>query len=59
ILWALSTRFRGRDSMIIIDKARCSTLDPSSSTGLCDKVGFDLTIPLNENKLKYMFVKPG
>lgn len=59
VLWALSTRCRGRNSIVIIDKARCSTLDPSSVDGICDKIGFDLTIPLNEDRLKYMFVEPG
>ncbi len=57
ILWAIATRYRGRDSMIIIDRARCSTLDPSSHNGICDKLGLDITIPLNNNKTSYSYVK--
>jgi UbiD family decarboxylase len=57
LLWALATRFRGRDSLILVEKARCSTLDPSSPTGVCDKVGFDLTIPLSEDRSRYSYVE--
>lgn len=57
LLWALATRFRGRDSIILIERARCSTLDPSSPSGFCDKLGLDLTIPLSEDKLRYKYVE--
>ncbi len=57
ILWAIATRYRGGDSMIMINRARCSTLDPSSPNGICDKIGLDLTIPLNSNKADYSYVK--
>jgi UbiD family decarboxylase len=57
LLWALATRFRGRDSLILVERARCSTLDPSSPTGVCDKVGFDLTIPLSEDRSRYSYVE--
>ncbi|ADM28732.1 UbiD family decarboxylase [Ignisphaera aggregans DSM 17230] len=57
ILWSIATRFRGRDSIIMIERARCSTLDPSSSNGTCDKIGLDLTIPLGSNKADYKYVK--
>jgi len=59
LLWALSTRFRGKDSLVVIEKARCSTLDPSSPTGICDKIGFDLTLPLSEDKARYRYVEVG
>lgn len=59
LLWALATRFRGKDSILVIEKARCSTLDPSSPTGLCDKLGIDLTIPLHEDKNRYRYVVVG
>ncbi|MEM4849092.1 MAG: UbiD family decarboxylase, partial [Ignisphaera sp.] len=57
LLWALATRFRGRDSVILIERARCSTLDPSSPSGFCDKLGLDLTIPISEDKLRYKYVE--
>ncbi|MCC6057808.1 MAG: UbiD family decarboxylase [Desulfurococcaceae archaeon] len=57
LLWALATRFKGRDSLILVERARCSTLDPSSPTGVCDKVGFDLTIPLSEDRSRYSYVE--
>ncbi len=56
IEWAFATRFRGRDSIILIEKARCSTLDPTSPNGICDKIGFDLTIPMSSNKEKFLYV---
>jgi len=59
ILWAFATRFRGKDSIIIVEKSRCSTLDPISPNGDCDKLGIDLTIPstLDKNKFKYVKVE--
>lgn len=56
LLWALATRFRGRDSLVLVEKARCSTLDPSASDGTCDKLGIDLTIPFTEDYEKYRYV---
>ncbi len=56
IIWALATRFRGRESMVIVEKSRCSTLDPSSPSGICDKLGFDLTIPLSADKNMFKYV---
>ncbi len=57
LLWALATRFRGKDSIILVERARCSTLDPSSPLGFCDKLGLDLTAPLSEDKLRYKYVE--
>lgn len=54
--WAFATRFRGRDSIVIIEKTRCSTLDPVSPDGVCDKVGFDLTIPMTGKRERFMYV---
>lgn len=54
--WARATRFRGKDSLIIVEKSRCSSLDPSSRGEVCDKVAFDLTIPVEEEKVKYKYV---
>jgi UbiD family decarboxylase len=48
--WALATRFQGDVDMIIKDKERGSSLDPSAALGthLTTKIGFDLTKPLGE-----------
>ncbi len=46
--WALATRFQGDRDLVIKDKERGSSLDPSSEPGnyLTTKLGFDLTRPL-------------
>lgn len=46
--WALATRFQGDRGLVIKDKERGSSLDPSAEEGthLTTKVGFDLTRPL-------------
>jgi 2,5-furandicarboxylate decarboxylase 1 len=47
--WALATRFQGDRDLMIIEHALGSKLDPSGDRrGLSAKVGFDATIPLNE-----------
>ncbi|MEM1770889.1 MAG: UbiD family decarboxylase [Ignisphaera sp.] len=57
IEWAFATRFRGRDSIVLIERTRCSTLDPISPNGICDKIGFDLTIPMGSDKTRFLYVK--
>jgi UbiD family decarboxylase len=57
IFWAFATRFRGRESIVIIEKSRCSTLDPISPTGICDKIGVDLTIPISMNKEAFKYIR--
>jgi 2,5-furandicarboxylate decarboxylase 1 len=46
--WAMATRFQGDVDMIVKDRERGSSLDPSSEPGthLTTKIGFDLTHPL-------------
>ncbi len=46
--WAMATRFQGDVDLVIKDKERGSSLDPSSEPGtyLTTKIGFDLTHPL-------------
>ena len=48
--WALATRFQGDADMVIKDKERGSSLDPSAEPGthLTTKIGFDLTRPLGK-----------
>jgi UbiD family decarboxylase len=47
IEWAMATRFQGDRDMIIKEKVKGSSLDPSSNleTRETTKIGFDLTIP--------------
>jgi UbiD family decarboxylase len=46
--WAMATRFQGNRDMIVLDRARGSSLDPSAEEGthLTTRIGFDLTKPL-------------
>lgn len=52
--WAMATRFQG-DKDMIIKKEKGSSLDPSSDleTRLTTKIGFDLTIPHDQNPKKF------
>jgi len=58
--WAMATRFQGDHDMVVYDKERGSSLDPSAEYGthLTTKIGFDLTKPLggaadNYNKIPF------
>ena len=46
--WAMATRFQGDRDLVILERARGSSLDPSADAGthLTTRVGFDLTKPL-------------
>ncbi len=48
--WALATRFQGDADMVVKDRERGSSLDPSAELGThqTTKIGFDLTKPLGE-----------
>lgn len=50
--WALATRFQGDVDMVIKDRERGSSLDPSAELGThqTTKIGFDLTKPLGEER---------
>jgi 2,5-furandicarboxylate decarboxylase 1 len=47
--WAMATRFQGDKSLLVLEKAPGSSLDPSAEPGshLTTRVGFDLTKPLD------------
>jgi UbiD family decarboxylase len=49
--WAIATRFRGDEDILVVPKVRVSSLDPSSDQEkeLGCKVGFDATKPLEGN----------
>lgn len=57
--WALATRFQGNRDMIIY-REKGSSLDPSADDGgkVTDKVGFDLTVPMDRNKEDFRKVRP-
>jgi len=45
--WAIATRFQASEDLIVINRARGSTLDPSAEDGTTAKMGLDATKPLN------------
>jgi UbiD family decarboxylase len=60
--WAIATRFQGDEDLIIIKKARGSSLDPSSDMEKMTtcKVGIDATIPWDKPREKFLKAKiPG
>ncbi|WP_309493248.1 UbiD family decarboxylase [Candidatus Hecatella orcuttiae] len=60
--WALATRFQADKDLVVIPRARGSTLDPSGDQkeGLTAKMGFDATVPRTLPKEKFSKAKiPG
>jgi len=57
--WAIATRMQGDEDMIVIKKARGSSLDPSSDQEkiLTTKIGFDATIPWDKPREKFARAK--
>ena len=54
--WAIATRFRGDEDLLVIPHVRVSSLDPASDQGLelgC-KVGVDATRPLSKSAEDFM-----
>jgi UbiD family decarboxylase len=53
--WAVATRLQGDEDIIVIKKARGSSLDPSSDQEriLTTKLGFDATIPWSKPREKF------
>ncbi len=54
--WAIATRFRADEDLVVIKYVRGSTLDPSSidqTSGLTVKVGVDATVPLDRSRSKF------
>lgn len=58
IEWAMATRFQGDRDMIILDREKGSSLDPSAdpATHLTTKIGFDLTAPTGEERQNFQKV---
>ena len=57
IEWALATRVKGSEDIIVLKGLRGSTLDPRSSDGYGDKVIVDATKPFDEPWTKYRRVR--
>ncbi len=53
IEWAIATRVRGGEDILVVRNARGSTLDPRGRDGIGDKVIIDATKPLDEPWDKY------
>uniref|UniRef100_A0A7C4D7E4 Anhydromevalonate phosphate decarboxylase n=2 Tax=Staphylothermus marinus TaxID=2280 RepID=A0A7C4D7E4_STAMA len=51
--WAIATRFKASENMVVLKNMPGSTLDPRSEDGLGDKLVIDATKPLNEPWDKY------
>lgn len=56
IEWAIATRVRGSEDIIILRNMRGSTLDPRGADGVGDKVIVDATKPFDEPWDKYRLV---
>jgi UbiD family decarboxylase len=54
--WAIATRFKGDEDLLVIPNTRVSSLDPTADQQqeLGCKVGFDATRPLSKPKEKFM-----
>jgi 3-polyprenyl-4-hydroxybenzoate decarboxylase len=54
--WAIATRFKGDEDLLVIPNVRVSSLDPTADqqTELGCKVGVDATRPLSKPKEKFM-----
>ena len=56
--WALSTRFQAANSLLEVNGARGSSLDPSSGkSGVTSKIGLDATLPVNQDRKKFESAK--
>lgn len=57
IEWAIATRVKSSEDIIILKDLPGSTLDPRSVDGVGDKLIIDATKPFNENWIKYRRVQ--
>jgi 2,5-furandicarboxylate decarboxylase 1 len=58
--WAVATRFQADRDLIVIHGAQGSKLDPSTNNGVGCKMGFDCTVPLNSEPMRYLRIRiPG
>lgn len=61
IEWAMATRFQADKDLVKVEGTLGSKLDPSTDdNGICAKLGFDLTVPLDAPEMKYVRIRvPG
>jgi 2,5-furandicarboxylate decarboxylase 1 len=55
--WAIATRFQASRDLIVVNGALGSKLDPSTDDGVGSKLGFDCTVPLNNEPMQYEKIK--
>ncbi|SFD94689.1 2,5-furandicarboxylate decarboxylase 1 [Bacillus sp. OV194] len=51
--WAIATRFQVDKDLVVVEGAQGSKLDPSTNDGFGSKTGFDCTVPLNSEPMRY------
>ncbi|MEH7392553.1 UbiD family decarboxylase [Bacillus sp. JJ1503] len=51
--WTIATRFQAETDLVVINGAQGSKLDPSTDDGFGSKIGFDCTIPLDSEPMRY------
>lgn len=52
--WAIATRFQAERDLVVIHGAQGSKLDPSTEEGVGSKLGFDCTVPLGSESMRYL-----
>ncbi|WCK52567.1 UbiD family decarboxylase [Aneurinibacillus sp. Ricciae_BoGa-3] len=58
--WAIATRFQADKDLVVVQGAQGSKLDPSTAEGVGAKMGFDCTVPLNSEPMRYLRIQiPG
>ncbi len=55
--YAVATRVKGDEDIVMLPNVRGSTLDPRSVDGITTKVGIDATMPLGEEE-KFLRIRP-
>lgn len=54
--WAIATRFQAERDLVVVHGAQGSKLDPSTREGVGSKLGFDCTVPLGSEPMRYLRV---
>ncbi|MGP4080636.1 UbiD family decarboxylase [Pseudalkalibacillus sp. R45] len=58
--WAIATRFQAERDLVLVHSAQGSKLDPSTNDGIGSKMGFDCTVPLNSEPMRFKRIQiPG
>jgi 2,5-furandicarboxylate decarboxylase 1 len=51
--WAIATRFQADKDLVVVHGSQGSKLDPSTDHGYGSKMGFDCTVPLKSEPMRY------